>query len=46
MIADALLDMLVSALVAPPLRWAWARYWPQLRDRLIDTFDGVDEFSK
>jgi len=43
MISDAILDLLVSALVAPPARWLWARYWPTLRDRLLDMFDGTDD---
>lgn len=43
MIIDALTDMLVSACVAPPLRWAWSRYWPRVREYLLDTFDGFDE---
>lgn len=43
MLADALLDMLASACVAPPLRWLWARYWPAARAYLRDLFDGFDE---
>ena len=45
MIADIILDMLASACVAPPIRWLWSRYWPTLRDRLVDMFDGTADES-
>ena len=44
MIVDVLYDMLLSACVAPPLRWLWSRYSVRVQTWLRDVID-YDEGS-